>query len=157
MWQLVFIVLGYILHQLSRLISEKSLGKLLVCVCVCVSVEGTRKEGRWLPFTSVLPQMLTFWQNGNTLDQAGCIWLPLIIFLFLMNFLLREHKSCVRHWTFFSTIGPGTLIPYNKYSNPFFLFWTSTVTADHILNFTRKNYELLKYSWLLVRMVDIMS
>lgn len=36
-----------------------------------------------------------------------------------------------------------------------FLFWTSTVTADHILNFTRKNYELLKYSWLLVRMVDI--
>lgn len=142
MWQLVFIVLGDILHQLSRQISEKSLGKLLVCVCVCVSVEGTRKEGRWLPFTSVLPQMLTFWQNGNTLDQAGCIWLPLIIFLFLMNFLLREHKSCVRHWTFFSTIGPGTLIPYNKYSNPFFYFghqqWlliTFWILQERIMNF----------------------
>lgn len=134
MWQLVFIVLGYILHHLSRQISEKSWGKLLYCVRVCVSVEGTRKEGRWLPFTSVFPQMFTFWQKGNTLDQAGCIWLPLIIFLFPMNFLLREHKSCVWYWTFFSitiSIGPGTLVPHTKYSNPFFILDVNSDRWSH--------------------------
>ena len=122
------------------------------CVCVCACWRD-QKWRRMTPFRFCVPhpQMFTFWQKGNCLNQAVCIWLPLILFLLLINFITREYEvifsvkgyKIITHVLIFFLIGSGkhNHSTSNQVDQTIY-FWTSTTVTDDFYN-SQTNFMLL--------------